>query len=88
MCCWISGGCFGSRIYSTCSVVLVTQSLTHFPAGLCVPGRWMMMAQWAASSWAEMVYLILFRCLVVCFEGGISLKYKNILQLEFGEQHG
>lgn len=46
---------------------------------MCLGGGLIVMAQWATSSYAEVVYLILSRSLGVCFEEGFPLKYENIL---------
>lgn len=67
--------------------VLVT-NLAIFLIGISVSEGWILMAQWTMSSSAEVFYIILCRTLVVCFEEGFSLKYKNIVVfLDFdGEQ--
>lgn len=60
------------------AAVWVTGSLPGFLMQIIVSERWILMAQWATSSLAEMIDLILFRSFMVWFEGGLSLKYKTI----------
>lgn len=81
---------FGMGFISPASetAVWVTRSLPGFLMEIRMSERWILMAQWATSSSAEMIHLILFTSFVVRFEGGFSWKYKTIaVFLDFnGEQ--